>query len=344
MVLCSPKLLIQFYQFQTCCIKFQTGSLADLLTALSAAPVVINQAVPKHHSDLTANLSNFLLFRAMSGKAEEKSSDGGSHLAVVACGPRLEETLTMLKSAVLLSNKQLTFHIFAEDDLQKSFRNAVSVLRTECSRFVLLLECAFWIVPFDRKTCTWEHIVSKTFLYLVIIYIFSLCNFLCSWSPGPGWFKWNLISTSIQLLSLRTMQKSGRSSSNLVPLRDSSCRFVNASLAIMWCNRLSVNNCALTQTVCFVIHCPADLERGGLFALRWHGHNFPAAGWGDLEPPLTFQLHPSGCNGTWTRGATHWLVQPFCTPPVLRKNWRQLRGHAYEHDATQEKIFSGMVW
>uniref|UniRef100_A0A3Q3EQS1 Glucoside xylosyltransferase 1 n=1 Tax=Labrus bergylta TaxID=56723 RepID=A0A3Q3EQS1_9LABR len=45
------------------------------------------------------------------------------HLAVVACGPRLEETLTMLKSAVLLSKKPLHFHIFAEDDLHDSFRN-----------------------------------------------------------------------------------------------------------------------------------------------------------------------------------------------------------------------------
>lgn len=63
--------------------------------------------------------------RARSGAAEGECSDGGSHLAVVACGPRLEETLTMLKSAILLSNKPLNFHIFAEDDLQHSFRDAL---------------------------------------------------------------------------------------------------------------------------------------------------------------------------------------------------------------------------
>ncbi|XP_060891783.1 glucoside xylosyltransferase 1-like isoform X1 [Labrus mixtus] len=54
-----------------------------------------------------------------------RSGSGRSHLAVVACGPRLEETLTMLKSAVLLSKKPLHFHIFAEGDLHDSFRNAL---------------------------------------------------------------------------------------------------------------------------------------------------------------------------------------------------------------------------
>uniref|UniRef100_A0A3P8N7F9 Glucoside xylosyltransferase 1 n=1 Tax=Astatotilapia calliptera TaxID=8154 RepID=A0A3P8N7F9_ASTCA len=56
-------------------------------------------------------------------KAE--SRDERSHLAVVACGPRLEETITMLKSAVLFSKKPLHFYIFAEDELHKSFRNTL---------------------------------------------------------------------------------------------------------------------------------------------------------------------------------------------------------------------------
>ncbi|XP_026856822.1 glucoside xylosyltransferase 1 isoform X2 [Electrophorus electricus] len=43
-------------------------------------------------------------------------------LAVVACGPRLEETLTMLKSAVLFSQRALHFHIFAEDELHAGFK------------------------------------------------------------------------------------------------------------------------------------------------------------------------------------------------------------------------------
>ncbi|XP_029681911.1 glucoside xylosyltransferase 2 isoform X2 [Takifugu rubripes] len=44
------------------------------------------------------------------------------HLAVVACGDRLEETLTMIKSALLFSLKRITFHIFAEDPLAPQFR------------------------------------------------------------------------------------------------------------------------------------------------------------------------------------------------------------------------------
>nr|XP_020023902.1 glucoside xylosyltransferase 2 isoform X3 [Castor canadensis] len=43
------------------------------------------------------------------------------HLAVVACGDRLEETLVMLKSAVLFSHRQMYFHIFTEDTLKPEF-------------------------------------------------------------------------------------------------------------------------------------------------------------------------------------------------------------------------------
>lgn len=78
---------------------------------------------------LITNYFHFVLaLRERSGTAVKEHSDERSHLAVVACGPRLEETLTMLKSAVLFSKKPLNFYIFAEDDLHDSFRNAVSVL------------------------------------------------------------------------------------------------------------------------------------------------------------------------------------------------------------------------
>ncbi|XP_055011164.1 glucoside xylosyltransferase 1-like isoform X2 [Boleophthalmus pectinirostris] len=59
------------------------------------------------------------------GLAKE-APDERSHLAVVACGPRLEETLTMLKSALLFSQKPLHFYIFAESTLQSSFKNALN--------------------------------------------------------------------------------------------------------------------------------------------------------------------------------------------------------------------------
>ncbi|XP_031721510.1 glucoside xylosyltransferase 1 [Anarrhichthys ocellatus] len=75
--------------------------------------------------------------RKRSGSEVEEHGDGRSHLAVVACGPRLEETLTMLKSAVLLSRKPLHFYIFAEDDLHDHFRNALdSWPRTVQTKFI----------------------------------------------------------------------------------------------------------------------------------------------------------------------------------------------------------------
>lgn len=50
------------------------------------------------------------------------------HLAVVACGNRLDETLTMVKSALLFSIKRITFHIFAEDPLAPQFKERVRIL------------------------------------------------------------------------------------------------------------------------------------------------------------------------------------------------------------------------
>lgn len=47
------------------------------------------------------------------------------HLAVVACGNRLDETLTMVKSALLFSLKRIKFHIFAEDPLAPQFAERV---------------------------------------------------------------------------------------------------------------------------------------------------------------------------------------------------------------------------
>lgn len=68
-----------------------------------------------------------LVLSERSASVAKKHDEERSHLAVVACGPRLEETLTMLKSAVIFSKKHLYFYIFAEDDLHDSFRKAVSL-------------------------------------------------------------------------------------------------------------------------------------------------------------------------------------------------------------------------
>uniref|UniRef100_A0A3P8TWD0 UDP-D-xylose:beta-D-glucoside alpha-1,3-D-xylosyltransferase n=1 Tax=Amphiprion percula TaxID=161767 RepID=A0A3P8TWD0_AMPPE len=48
------------------------------------------------------------------------------HLAVVACGNRLDETLTMVKSALLFSIKKIKFHIFAEDPLAPQFEERLN--------------------------------------------------------------------------------------------------------------------------------------------------------------------------------------------------------------------------
>lgn len=60
------------------------------------------------------------------GGGVQSRPDPAMHLAVVACGDRLEETLTMIKSAVLFSIKHIYLHIFAEDQLHASFMEAVS--------------------------------------------------------------------------------------------------------------------------------------------------------------------------------------------------------------------------
>ncbi|XP_077430194.1 glucoside xylosyltransferase 2 isoform X1 [Vanacampus margaritifer] len=48
------------------------------------------------------------------------------HLAMVTCGNRLEETLTLVKSAVLFSLKKIKVHIFAEDILIPQFKEKFS--------------------------------------------------------------------------------------------------------------------------------------------------------------------------------------------------------------------------
>ncbi|XP_052067056.1 glucoside xylosyltransferase 2-like isoform X2 [Mytilus californianus] len=46
----------------------------------------------------------------------------GIHLSVVACGDRGDETIVLLKSAVLFTSEPLVFHIYAEHELQPMFR------------------------------------------------------------------------------------------------------------------------------------------------------------------------------------------------------------------------------
>lgn len=76
---------------------------------------------------MTDTMLHVLAFSEKLSSTTKEAKDERSHLAVVACGARLEETLNMLKSAVLFSRKPIYFYIFAEDDLHDGFRIAVSV-------------------------------------------------------------------------------------------------------------------------------------------------------------------------------------------------------------------------
>ncbi|XP_053834833.1 glucoside xylosyltransferase 1 isoform X3 [Vidua macroura] len=58
------------------------------------------------------------------------------HLAVVACGERLEETVTMLRSAIIFSIKPLHFHIFAEDQLHESFKDILILKNVDSLLYV----------------------------------------------------------------------------------------------------------------------------------------------------------------------------------------------------------------
>ena len=71
-----------------------------------------------------------------------KHQHGSIHICIVACGDRLEESLVLLKSAVLFAKSPLVFHIFAEDHLQQSFKDQV------CN-----VSCRFLIEPRHEKTC-----------------------------------------------------------------------------------------------------------------------------------------------------------------------------------------------
>ncbi|KAM6895911.1 glucoside xylosyltransferase 1-like [Xenentodon cancila] len=55
------------------------------------------------------------------GRSGPSPPEPPMHLAVVACGKRLEETLTMIKSAVLFTFRHLYLHIFAENQLHANF-------------------------------------------------------------------------------------------------------------------------------------------------------------------------------------------------------------------------------
>ena len=107
------------------------------------------------------------------GGGVQSRPDPAMHLAVVACGDRLEETLTMIKSAVLFSIKHIYLHIFAEDQLHASFMEAVSYKYLEvCLSLCVdhILFCVFvhaiqYLSVFQLES--WPGFIHSKFNYTV---------------------------------------------------------------------------------------------------------------------------------------------------------------------------------
>ncbi|KAL2091486.1 hypothetical protein ACEWY4_013749 [Coilia grayii] len=82
--------------------------------------------IPIRGSDANAKTRQKSNVGRPAAKSSGRAVDGLMHLAVVACGNRLEETLTMIKSALIFSVKKIKFHIFAEQELSMEFEKGLS--------------------------------------------------------------------------------------------------------------------------------------------------------------------------------------------------------------------------
>lgn len=125
------------------------------------------------------------------------------HLAVVACGNRLDETLTMVKSALLFSIKKIKFHIFAEEDLTEQFQKGVRgdsmifftfycsfcvnsnvftflFLEYLCGVFLDLPFNQFTVLPQIKGTVFFQHIKYKYFFCIFSLKCHSLQFFKCN--------------------------------------------------------------------------------------------------------------------------------------------------------------------
>ncbi|XP_066579681.1 glucoside xylosyltransferase 1 isoform X3 [Amia ocellicauda] len=99
------------------------------------------------------------------------------HLAVVACGQRLEETVTMLKSAVIFSIKPVQFHIFAEDQLHGSFKE---ILESWPRQFRLKFNYTIYSIAFPSENAAeWKKLFKpcasqRLFLPIILKEVDSL--------------------------------------------------------------------------------------------------------------------------------------------------------------------------
>lgn len=94
------------------------------------------------------------------------------HLAVVACGSRLEETLVMLKSAVLFSHRKMQFHIFTEEPLKSEFDKQVNLQKLYYSMYWVQLECILgnaypinWFILLHTELYDYEPLSLTVVIY-----------------------------------------------------------------------------------------------------------------------------------------------------------------------------------
>ncbi|XP_041366590.1 glucoside xylosyltransferase 2-like isoform X2 [Gigantopelta aegis] len=111
-------------------------------------------------------------------KSTDNRSASGLHLAVVACGDRRDESLVLLKSAVLFTKKKLIFHIFAEKELQTGFRDQFQFWPDEVKHRI---EYFIYDISFPRgsKTDEWKKLFKpcasqRLFIPLLLTDIDSL--------------------------------------------------------------------------------------------------------------------------------------------------------------------------
>ncbi|KAK3885294.1 hypothetical protein Pcinc_010462 [Petrolisthes cinctipes] len=78
-------------------------------------------------------------------------------LAVVCCGNRVNETMTMLKSAATLSHSPLKIIVFTEDDLKPIFRNMYTSWPADVSERITL-DLHSITFPADQDAAAWRKL------------------------------------------------------------------------------------------------------------------------------------------------------------------------------------------
>lgn len=244
----TPILHVLTMQDYKCIVRAECNGFVCILKSLHKPPAgnkgMSHESKNDHITYWRCVLLSVLSFRYIMRQQGQLEAGGGStrskpeppmHLAVVACGERLEETLTMIKSAVLFSIKQLYVHIFAEDQLHASFMEAVSgkyfsILYTS-ENWSAFAYCWLWIS---------DHVLCCVYPW----YQFMCC--VCSsWSRGLTLFAPGSTTQFTPSASRVRTQLSGRNSSNPALLKG--CFYLWVSYRLkkkktqIWIVRLSVH-------------------------------------------------------------------------------------------------------